>query len=140
MIYSIIYLIDLDLKNGGIIIKKEISFVIVMLLCLGLFFSGCSQNTAKDDNTQSKFCRVLCLTDDGNIVWIEGIEHVYVKNVDTALKIAPLDTVVMEFSESDLETASEKFTDHFGEELSYSYILEDPKSIRLTTAEEPTFG
>ena len=119
--------------------RKAISFVIVMLLCLGLFFSGCSQITEKE-NTQSEFCHVLCLTDDGIFVWIEDIGHVYVKHIDAALKIEALDTVVMEFSESDLEPASGKFTDFFGEEQSYSYIIENPKSIRHTIAEEPTFG
>ncbi len=89
---------------------------------------------------QSEFCRVLCRMDDGIVVWIENIGHVYVKHVDAALQIEPLDTVVMSFSESDLELANGAFTDYFGEELSYSYMLESPKNIRHTTNEEPTFG
>ncbi len=119
--------------------KKAIFFIISIMLCLTLFFCGCSQNGA-EVNKQSEFCRVLCLLDDGMVVWIENVGHVYVKHVDTALEIEPLDTVVMEFSESDLESANGKFIDFFGEELSYSYIIENPKSIRHTTEEEPTFG
>ena len=119
--------------------RKALVFIISIMLCFTLFFCGCSKNETEVDK-QSEFCRVLCLKGDGIIVWIENIGHVYVKHVDTSLNIEPLDTVVMEFSESDLESASGKFTDCFGEEQSYSYIIENPKSIRHTTEEEPTFG
>ena len=119
--------------------KKVMFSIIAMTLCFVLFFCGCSQDAAEAD-TKSEFCRVLCLMDDGIVVWIENVEHVYVKHVDASLEIEPLDTVVMEFSESDLESANGTFTDFFGRELSYTYILETPKSIRHTTAEEPTFG
>lgn len=80
------------------------------------------------------------MLDNGIVVWIENVGNVCVKNVDSALKIEPLDTIVMEFSGDDLEAVSGKFTDCFGEEQSYSYIIENPKSIRHTTEEEPTFG
>ena len=135
--------------------KKAIFFIISIMLCLALFFCGCSENDTEVNkqsgsygysendtkvNMQSEFCRVLCLKDDGIIVWIENIGNVYVKAVDTTLEIEPLDTVVMEFSESDLESVSGKFTDCFEEEQSYFYIIENPKSIRHTTEEEPTFG
>ena len=119
--------------------KKAILFIITIMLCLGLFLSGCSRNATESD-TQSEFCRVLCLKDDGIVVWIENIGNIYVKQVDASLKITPLDTVVMEFSESDLASATGIFTDAFGEEQSYLYILETPESIRYTTEEEPTFG
>lgn len=119
--------------------KKAIYFTISIMLCLTLFFCGCSKNETEVDN-QGEFCHVLCLTDDGIIVWMEDIGHVYVKNVDTALNIEPLDTVVMEFTENDLKSASGQFIDYFGEEQNYSFIIENPKSIRHTTAEEPTFG
>ena len=118
--------------------KKAILFVITIMICLSLFW-GCSQDAA-GVNTQGEFCRVLCLEDDGIVVWIEGIGHVYVKQVDAALEIEPLDTVVMEFSADDLESANGTFTDAFGDEQSYSYILGSPKSIRHTTENEPTFG
>lgn len=119
--------------------RKAILFAITIILCLGLFLSGCSRNAAKSE-TQSEFCRVLCLKGDGIVVWIENIGNIYVKQVDASLKIAPLDTVVMEFSESDLESVTGTFTDAFGEEQSYLFILETPESIRYTTEEEPTFG
>jgi len=118
--------------------KKAIFFVITIMICLALFW-GCSQDAAKAD-TQGEFCQVLCLEEDGIVVWIEGIGNVYVKQVDAALEIEPLDTVVMEFSADDLESASGKFIDAFGEEQVYSYVLENPKSIRHTTEDEPTFG
>ncbi len=119
--------------------KKTIFFIIAITLCLAVVFSACSKKNEKVDK-KGEFCRVLCLKDDGIVVWIENIGHVYVKHVDAALEIEPLDTVVMEFSKRDLQSANEKFTDFSGEELSYSYILEKPKSIRYTTDEEPTFG
>lgn len=119
--------------------KKAALFIIAIMLCFACFFGGCSQSAAQVD-TQGEFCRVLCQIDDGIVVWIENIGHVYIEHVDAALEIEPLDTVVMEFSESDLELTNGTFTDPFGEELRYSYILETPKSIRHTTEEEPTFG
>ena len=118
--------------------KKAILFVITITICLA-FFCGCSQDTA-GVNTKGEFCRVLCLEEDGIVVWIEKIGNVYVKQVDAVLEIEPLDTVVMEFSADDLDSASGKFIDAFGEEQIYSYILKIPKSIRHTTADEPTFG
>ena len=72
--------------------KKAIFFIISIMLCLALFFCGCSENDTNVNN-QSEFCRVLCLKDDDIIVWIENIGHVYVKAVDTTLEIEPLDTV-----------------------------------------------
>ncbi len=74
------------------------------------------------------------------IVWIENLEYVYVEHVDAGLEIDPLDTVVMQFSENDLKPANETFTDYFGTEKTYTYILERPVSVRYPTAEEPTFG
>lgn len=118
--------------------KKAVLLVIAIVLCLAVLW-GCTQDAPKVD-TQGEFCRVLCLEEDGIVVWIEDIGNVYVKQVDTALKIEPLDTVVIEFSADDLESASGKFTDAFGEEQNYSYILKNPKSIRRTTENEPTFG
>ena len=119
--------------------KKAIFLITAITLCLVFFFVGCSQDSTEVD-VQNEFCRVLCLKDDGIIVWIEDIGNVYVKNVNITLEIEPLDTVVMEFSKDDLESANEKFTDCFGEEQSYLYILENPRSVRHTTEEEPTFG
>ena len=118
--------------------KIRYSFRIAIMICLSLF-PGCSQDAAKAD-AQGEFCRVLCLEADGIVVWIEGIGNVYVKQVDPALEIEPLDTVVMEFSADDLKSASGKFTDAFGDEQAYSYILEILKNIRHTAEGEPTFG
>ena len=124
--------------------KKATLLITAITLCFALFFIGCSQDSSeadtKGDNTAGILGRVLCLNDDGIIVWIENIGNVYVKHVDGTLGIEPLDTVVMEFSKDNLEPANEKFVDYFGEEQTYSFILERPESIRHNTADEPTFG
>lgn len=134
--------------------KKSIALIVAITLCLTAFLCGCTKNTKEDmqDTTTTEFkeitkteaqgelCRVVCLKDDGIIVWAGEYEHIYVKNVDVALDIKPLQTVVIDFSESDLQRANGTFTDTFGDEQTYSCILESPKSIRHTTSEEPTFG
>lgn len=119
--------------------RKVSLFISAMLLCFLFLLVGCSHSSTAGD-VQREFCRVLCLTDDGIIVWIENIGNVYVRNIDTALEIEPLDTVVMEFSKDDLKSANESFTDFFGEVQVYSNILENPKHIRHTKENEPTFG
>ena len=134
--------------------KKSIALIIAIIMLLTAFLCGCTKNTKEDmqdttttefkeitkTETQGEFCRVLCLKDDGIVVWAGEYEHIYVKNIDVALDIKPLQTVVIDFSESDLQKAKGTFTDSFGDEQTYSYILESPKSIRHTTSEEPTFG
>ena len=107
----------------------------MLALCL-VVLMGCAQNA------QGKFCRVVAVQEKGIVVEIEAVGVVYVKNIPADLKIEALDTVVMEFSETDLQLESGKFVDAFGEEQNYSYILETPQSIRLAdpSADEPTFG
>ena len=119
--------------------KRTLLSIMAVLLCFGLFFAGCTP-AAGEGNTQSRFCRVLCVKDDGIILWVENIGRLYVKAKDIPSEIVPLHTVVVEFSESDLKPANGKFVDPFGKESTYSYILENPKSIRRTTEDEPTFG
>lgn len=135
--------------------KKSVFFIIVIMLCFVFLFCGCSkvikvdqtQNISNADiqdttnlNTQGEFCRVMCLQDNGIVVWTGSFGYIFVKAVDAALEIVPLQTVVIEFLESDLEPTSGKFTDAFGNEMSYSFVLRNMKSIRHTTTEEPTFG
>ena len=134
--------------------KKSISLIVAIIMLLTAFLCGCTKNTKEDmqdttttefkeitkTETQGEFCRVVCLKEDGIIVWAGEYEHIYVKNIDVALDIKPLQTVVIDFSESDLQKAKGTFTDSFGDEQNYSYILESPISIRHTTSEEPTFG
>lgn len=134
--------------------KKSIALIVAITLCLTAFLCGCTKNSKEDvqdtstseseeitkAEIQGELCRVVCLKDDGIIVWAGEYEHIYVKNVDVVLDIKPLQTVVIDFSESDLQKVNGTFTDTFGDEQTYSYILESPKSIRHTTAEEPTYG
>ena len=112
--------------------KRTIFTVVILLCCLMLFSSGCSQ--------KEKLCRVLCLEDNGMYVWTENIGHIYVKYDNLDIETYALDTVVIKFSKKDLISAKGKFVDCFGEEQDYLYILENPQNIRLTTPEEPTFG
>ena len=122
--------------------KRAVFLIITIILCVALF-QGCAKD-ATEVVTQGEFCRVLCIKEDGIVVEIPDTDlgYVYVKYTNADLEIEPLDTVVIEFSESDLKSANEKFTDFFGEELTYLNILENPKSIRLADPSigEPTFG
>ena len=122
--------------------KRAVFLIITIILCVALF-EGCAKDVT-EVVTQGEFCRVLCIKEDGIVVEIPDTDlgYVYVKYTNADLEIEPLDTVVIEFSESDLKSANEKFTDFFGEELTYLNILENPKSIRLADPSigEPTFG
>ena len=64
------------------------------------------------------------------------------KYAGTEPEIGLLDMVVMEFDETDLKSAAGTFLTVGEEEQTYSYILVDPKSIRLADPSkgEPTFG
>lgn len=117
--------------------KRTVCFALV--LCILLCVCGCSHN-AQEQNTQTEYCRVLCALDNWIVVWTESYGYIYVRQVDPSLEIEPLDTVVMAFSKDALIPESGTFTDFFGQEQTYSYILEKPDSIRHTTTEEPTFG
>ena len=122
--------------------KKLFCFMLALGLCL-VVFSGCSQSV-DESSLREEFCCVLSLQEDGIVVEIPDADlgYVYVRYCDKALEVAPLDTVVIQFSETDLKSAYGKFTDYFGETLSYSYIIDSPHSIRLADAAkgEPTFG
>ena len=119
--------------------RKTRIFIFSIVLCIAIFCSGCSQSAEKVE-ARSESCRVLCVMDDGFVVWIEGTGNVYVKQFPAGVEINPLGTVVMEFCDRDLVSDNGTFTDHFGKEQNYSYILENPKSIRLPAENEPTFG
>ena len=112
--------------------KKWIALFITLILCVSVLF-GCA-------DVQKKYCRVVCVREDGMILDIEQLGYVYVKTANGDFAI--LSTVVMEFSESDLKPANGTFLKFDGSEQNYSYIIETPKSIRLAdpTAGEPTFG
>ena len=127
--------ISMNKTNGGFDMKKTICLILVLTLCAEIFLGGCS-----GADTKKEFCRVMCLYEDGMMVWIPDIGYVYVKHVDADLEIAPLDTVVMKFTVSELESANGTFTDFFGVEETYTYILDTPKSIRHTKPGEETYG
>jgi hypothetical protein len=118
---------------------KKLYGTLIIILCLAAFF-GCASDPAETD--AEKFCRVLSVQDDGMIVWMEGIGNVCVKNINASLDIKPLQTVVLTFSEDDLVAKNGTFTDFFGTEDTYVYLLENPKNMRFpdASAGEPTFG
>lgn len=120
--------------------KKQWLFIAAIAVCL-LLFGGCASRNAQE-NTPGELCYVLCVEDDGIVVWIENIGNVYVKYEATEPEIGRLDTVVMEFDETDLKSAAGTFLTVDEDEQTYSYILENPKSIRLADPAkgEPTFG
>ena len=119
-------------------VKKVFCFVVLLAVCLCVL-PGCDGNSVKP-NTSENLCRVLCLVEDDIVVWTESVGNIYVKNVNAAGEIQWLDTVVIEFAQSDLEAANGEFTDYFGEKGTYSYILETVRGIRFTNPGEPTFG
>lgn len=120
--------------------KKTFALMLTTALCL-IILAGCSHDDAKPDSSGT-FCRVVCLEEDGLIVDMENVGYVYVKNIPGDLEIKLLDTVVIDFSEDGLKSEVGEFNAFDGRELSYSYVLENPKSIRLadSSAGEPTFG
>ncbi len=116
--------------------KKVLTLILTITLCLtGL--RGCADETKKEYSA-----RVESVTEDGIIVRIPALdqEYIYVKNVNNDLQIKPFHTVFMEFEESDLKAESGTFWDISGREQTYSYVLESPKSIRLPSPGEPTYG
>lgn len=119
--------------------KRKLFAMVTLLFCFVLFMSGCSP-TDEENDTPGAFCQVLNSDDDGMYVWTEDFGHIYVKFDNSNLEISPLDTVVIEFSESDLISTNGQFTDYFGEERGYLHILENPQNIRHTMPGEPTFG
>ena len=110
---------------------------IAMLFCLSAFL-GCTGNT----DVQTKSGRVECMMDDGMIVYLPSYGYVYVKNVTTNSEIGALCTVIIEFSEENLQQESGTFQNFSGNELEYSYVLNAINSIRLAdpAAGEPTYG
>ena len=88
--------------------KKILVFILVVALCLaGLW--GCA------GGKKEYSARVEGLTEDGIIVRIpdSDLGYVYVKHVNADLQIGSLDTVYMEFEESDLKAESGTFVDVF---------------------------
>ena len=118
--------------------KKTICFAMILILIMTILI-GCSRTTT-EPQSQEYFCRVMCLKENGIVVWTGDFGNIYVKNATLEPEITPLDTVVMSFAPEDFTAVSESFVDYFGDEDTYTYILERPNSIRYPTAEEPTFG
>ena len=136
--------------------RKSLFFLITAVLCLATLL-GCSQDVADvsivtetdtvsaadsvfDFDAEEKFCRVVSLKEDGIVVEIGYIGYVYVKHIRSDMNIKELNTVVIKFSGDDLIAANGTFINFDGKEMSYSYILEEPESIRFTITGEPTFG
>lgn len=97
-------------------------------------------NTSTTTNIYEKPYRVVCAQEDGIVIDLYDSGFIFVKLDNANFEIGPLKTVVMVFSKSDLIPADGTFLSFTGEKLHYSYILENPKSIRLASEGEPTFG
>ncbi len=128
--------------------KKVLLFMIAVAVCFTVL-AGCAQDVPTVDTqdaptvaVQEESCRVEGIQEDGIVVYMPSTGYVYVKNVDSALGIKLLNTVVMKFYESDLKAEEGAFLDFAGKEQQYAYVLENPVSIRLAdpASGEPTFG
>lgn len=127
-----------------------IGSVVVTVIALGLLVFWGHKLDHPDTNEPKPpevSCQVRSIEEDGLILYIplddsEGnpIDHVYVKNVDVDFEIQPLDTVVLEVTFEELVPKKGTFTDFFEQEGVYSHILEQPRRIRLTEGNEPTYG
>ena len=122
--------------------KRPLFSIMIIALCL-MALIGCTQDAPEAD-AKEVFCRVVCVKDDGIIVWQPDVtpekSYMFVKLENSGLEIDVLDTVVITYSDSDLKLSRGTFLRFDGIEQSYSYILENPQCIRHTTEEEPTYG
>ena len=98
------------------------------------------KETATTTNQTEKSYRVVGVKEDGIVVDMYSRGYVYVKLSADDPKIGLLQTAVIAFTESDLLPADGAFTDFEGQEQRYAFVLENPYSIRLPAAGEPTFG
>ena len=116
---------------------KKIFFLTLALMFCFTVFTGCAS-----DDIAEKLYRVESIEEDGIIVLKSAEEYIFVKYTDANLEIELHDTVVIDFSDSDLKPANGKFIAFDGSEHRYSYILENVKSIRLADPSkgEPTFA
>ena len=65
--------------------------------------------------------------------------QIYVKYAK-ADRFEQFDTVIIEFSEDDLKPETGPISTFDGFEALYSYVLENPKSVRLAGPGEPIFA
>lgn len=139
--------------------KRALSIIIATIFCL-VWLSGCKEQQAETYTAtpQEIFCQVHCIKEDGIIVDVfdvnvenytfdhlkaadgEYVRYVYVKYKNEDLPIDPLDTVVIKFALNQLTPVNGDFVDFFDAEQHYSYVLENPENVRMTNADEPTFG
>ena len=118
--------------------KKVIFFIIAAFFCFTLLW-GCGSGIWGTGAPEA-YGYVVCLKEDGFIAEIESLGYVYVQYGDPEIKV--FDTVIIEFSETDLVPASGSFLTVDGRARNYSYVLQNLKSIRFPdpTKGEPTFG
>ena len=118
--------------------KKAIIFIITVFFCFSLLWA-CGSGFWSTGAPEA-YGYVVCLKEDGFIADIESLGYVYVQYADPEIKV--FDTVIIEFSETDLISANGSFLTIDGRERSYSYMLQTLKSIRFPdpTKGEPTFG
>lgn len=82
------------------------------------------------------------MSDDGFIAYINGIGNVFIKYDAAGSKIQVFDTVVVEYDSEDLVVENGQYIDVAGENVTYSYKLNNPESVRKADPSkgEPVFG
>ena len=113
---------------------KKLLALLIAALCL----PACAFNPAEKVN-QDNFYRVECICENGFIAQNSSPDKIFVKYPQTD-QFEEYDTVYIEFDESDLIPGSGTYSDSYGYEISYSYVLENPKTVRLAGPGEPTYA
>lgn len=113
--------------------KKVLSVAIVITFCLFSFF-GCASK---------EYCYVSYVSEEGFVADIGEYDRVFVKYANADESIHIFDTVVVKFDADDIKEISGTYTDNItGNPSSYSYVLENVKSVRQSNPKigEPIYG
>ena len=118
--------------------KKTMGLLLVLALSLAVF-AGCTQ-AAQQADIQEKRCRVEGLEENAMFVFMSDVGYVRIQCEQVNLELKQWDTVVVEFSESDLKQETGTYRSFAGAEQEYTYVLTQAKSMRHPQPGEPTFG
>ena len=118
--------------------KKAILVTLILALCLAAF-AGCTRGDAQADLLE-KSCRVEGMEENALYVYMSDVGYVRIACQQTNLELKQWDTVVVEFSQSDLKEESGSYQTFGGGEQEYTYVLMQVKSMRHPQPGEATFG